>query len=156
VTLTQKLAAMSDRQFKHAYAIGDYWNVCEEAEARIRELEAALQLIGNELSLHADQGPAGEAFRALLVPTLETFAESPPTPLEAAFAKEPERSIVNEATLRVGTVEPLCTTCGRLIGDAYPECNNAFHAFAGNRMAAKGGSTLEKPSRTLTVPGEYE
>lgn len=42
---------------------------------RIAQLEAALQLIGNELSLHADQGPAGEAFRALLVPTLETPAE---------------------------------------------------------------------------------
>ena len=43
MTLTQKLAAMSDRQLKHAYAIGDYWNVCEEAESRIRELEAALR-----------------------------------------------------------------------------------------------------------------
>lgn len=31
-----------------------------------RALESALQLIGNELSLHADTGPAGEAFRALL------------------------------------------------------------------------------------------
>ena len=40
-----------------------------KAEARIAQLESALQLIGNELSLHADQGPAGEAFRALLNPT---------------------------------------------------------------------------------------
>jgi hypothetical protein len=30
-------------------------------------------------------------------------------------------------------VEPRCQTCGRPIGDAYPECNNAFHAQAGNR-----------------------
>ena len=37
----------------------------EQNHRRILELEAALQLIGNELSLHADQGPAGEAFRAL-------------------------------------------------------------------------------------------
>ena len=37
--------------------------------AYIVQLESALQLIGNELSLHADQGPAGEAFRALLNPT---------------------------------------------------------------------------------------
>jgi hypothetical protein len=45
--------------------------------ARIAALESALQLIGNELDLHADQGPAGEAFRALLVPTLETSGVKP-------------------------------------------------------------------------------
>jgi len=46
-------------------------------EARIRALEAALQLIGNELSLHADRGPAGEAFRALLNPTLPETKPAP-------------------------------------------------------------------------------
>lgn len=65
----------------------------------------------------------------------ETEAESHPTALEAAFAKEPERSIVNEATLRVAAAEPRCTTCGLPIGDSYPECNNTFHASAGNRSA---------------------
>ena len=48
----------------------------ERLKARCQKLEAALQLIGNELSLHADQGPAGEAFRALLVPTLETKGDA--------------------------------------------------------------------------------
>jgi hypothetical protein len=47
-------------------------------QRRIRELEAALQLIGNELSLHADQGPAGEAFRALLNPTFAALTAPPP------------------------------------------------------------------------------
>ena len=48
-------------------------------EAREREavLESALQLIGNELSLHADQGPAGVVFRSLLNPT---FAATEPKP----------------------------------------------------------------------------
>jgi hypothetical protein len=41
-------------------------------------LDAALQLIGNELSLHADKGPAGDAFRALLNPTFAL--ENGPTP----------------------------------------------------------------------------
>lgn len=67
----------------------------------------------------------------------ETGAESHPTALEAAFAKEPERSIVNEATLRVAAAEPRCTTCGLPIGDSYPECNNTFHASAGNRSVGK-------------------
>ena len=43
---------------------------------RIAQLESALQLIGNELSLHADKGPAGEAFRALLNPTFGFPLES--------------------------------------------------------------------------------
>jgi hypothetical protein len=42
------------------------------ARERIKALGAALQLIGNELSLHADQGLAGETFRALLN---QTFAK---------------------------------------------------------------------------------
>ncbi len=37
---------------------------------RVAELEAGLQLIGNELSLHADPGPAGVMFRGLLNSTL--------------------------------------------------------------------------------------
>jgi hypothetical protein len=37
---------------------------------RCAELETGIQLIGNELSLHADKGPAGEIFRSLLSPML--------------------------------------------------------------------------------------
>jgi hypothetical protein len=44
-------------------------SIFEDGDKRIAQLESTLQLIGNELSLHADQGPAGEAFRALLSPT---------------------------------------------------------------------------------------
>jgi hypothetical protein len=40
MTLTQKLSAMSSRDFRHAYSVGDYWNVCEEAADRIAQLEA--------------------------------------------------------------------------------------------------------------------
>jgi hypothetical protein len=39
-------------------------------------------------------------------------------------------------TAETEVVEPRCQTCGRPIGDAYPECNNAFHAQAGNRTSA--------------------
>jgi hypothetical protein len=89
VTLTQKLAAMSDRQLKHAYAIGDYWNVCEEAESRIRELEAALreknephrsELIGDMHIWASDCRRCNWENRIdeLLASTAETFADALP------------------------------------------------------------------------------
>ena len=71
-------------------------------EARIAQLEAALQLIGNEYDLHSAYGPAGDMFRALLCHTLETVTK-------------PERLLNTKCwkcALGYNAAAPSCPHCG--------------------------------------------
>lgn len=69
----------------------------DEKDARIRELEAALRNVLKPWDgwIFSDESPIGKA-RLLLASTSEM-------PLEAAFAKEPERSIIDAALRKVGS-----------------------------------------------------